>query len=309
MFSSFLVSALAFNCAFSHPVQENNYVLHEQLGSVHPRWSTKMTLPRSLNPQLQMRIALTQQNLQHSEDFLMSVSDPISPLFAQHWTPEKITSTFAPSEESIEYVTKWLIYSGVDAEQIARSRDGGWLHFPIGVNEAEGLLRAKYHVYSDEVTGEKQLACESYSIPESVKEHIDFIMPTVHLIPRPSKSARSLNKRKSHDLSLQPIKTSTLALSDQRMKPKDLSICDSFTTPDCLRALYNMPEGKTANPKNTYGILELSPETYSQPGLDVFFRNFTPGLVGRPPRLESVDGGAILPPGPPPITSSVSVLF
>lgn len=83
-------------------------------------------------------------------------------------------------------------------------------------------------------------------------------------------------------------------------------MCDSLSTPDCLRALYKTPNGRTANPKNIYGILELSPETYSQPGLDVFFRNFTPGLVGRPPKFESIDGGAKLPPGPPPITSSVS---
>ncbi|KAH9213779.1 peptidase S8/S53 domain-containing protein [Leptodontidium sp. 2 PMI_412] len=302
MLASTLLLGLSCSRAFGLPVSEDNYVVHEQLGALHPRWEVKGILPGGIDPKVQMRIAITQQNLHRGEEFLMEVSDPTSPLFGQHWSKDRIAEVFSPSEESTEAVKSWLVASGIDADQITPSRDGGWLTFHIGLSDAEVLLQAKYHVYTDSETGDSQLACDSYGVPQSVRSHIDFITPTVHLTTRKSKKARDLTK--SHDLSLHPVKTSSLATSDLRIKDKDLTVCDKLTTPDCLRALYNMPEGKTANPKNTYGILELSPETYSQNGLDVFFKNFTKGLVGRPPKLESIDGGSRPPRGPPSISSS-----
>ncbi|KAL2062257.1 hypothetical protein VTL71DRAFT_6523 [Oculimacula yallundae] len=301
MLSSRLLLALCITGAFCFPLLEDNYVVHEKLGVLQPRWAVNGILPRDDNS-IQMRIAITQQNLHRAEELLMEVSDPTSPLFGQHWSKDRISEVFSPSEASTEAVKSWLIASGIDADQITRSRDGGWLKFPIELSHAEKLLKAKYQIYTDSQTGDHQLACESYSIPQSVRAHIDFIMPTVHLTPRKSKHARSVAS--SHDLSLEPVKTSDLGVSDDRIKNKDLTVCDSLTTPDCLRALYKMPEGKTANPKNTYGILELSPETYNQDGLNVFFKNFTRPLVGRPPKLESIDGGSRPPPGPPSISSS-----
>lgn len=297
--SSILLSALAVSRSCGLPLSENEYVVHEHLGALHPRWQVNSVIARDMNPQIEMRIAITQQNVHRGEEFLMEVSDPASSLFGQHWSKEQIAKTFSPSEASIEAVKSWLVASGIDKDQIVPSRDGGWLIFPIGLSSAEDLLQAKYRVYTDSQTGDSQLACDSYSVPQSIRSHIDFITPTVHLMTRKSKQARSFPK--SHDMSLQPVKTSNLATSDSRLKGKDLTVCDTLTTPDCLRALYKMPEGKTANPKNTYGILELSPETYSQTGLDVFFRNFTKELVGRPPSLESIDGGSRPPPGPPSI--------
>lgn len=298
MLYALVVAILACTHALAFPAPDN-YVVHEVLGARHPRWEARTVLRRDSSSQFKMRIALTQQNLHHGEKFLMEVSDPNSNLFSQHWSTDKITRTFSPSQASKGVVRAWLIDFGIKPEAIITSRDGGWLNFFIGVEDAEKLLRAKYHIFTDNETGESQLACESYSLPQSIREHIDIIMPTVHLSTKPRK--RSLLK--SHDLSIQPVKTSNVGVADQRIK--DLSKCDTLSTPDCIRALYHIPNGVTANPKNTYGILELSPETYSQPGLDVFFKNFTPALVGKPPKLESVDGGAILPPGPPPITSSV----
>ncbi|KAK0105290.1 hypothetical protein ONS95_004326 [Cadophora gregata] len=300
--SSIILSALAFSRAFSLPISEDEHVVHEQLGVPHSRWQVNSMLPRDLNPRIQMRIAITQQNLHRGEEFLMEVSDPASPFFAQHWSKEKIADVFSPSRESTEAVKNWLVTFGIDVNQITPSKDGGWLTFPIGLSDAEDLLRAKYHVYTDSQTGDSQLACDSYSVPKSIRSHIDFITPTVHLTTRKSKQVRSLPK--SHDFRLNPVKTSNLATTDRRLKGKDLTVCDTLTTPDCLRALYKIPAGKTANPKNTYGILELSPETYSQDGLNVFFKNFTKELVGRPPALESIDGGSRPPPGPPAISSS-----
>lgn len=47
----------------------------------------------------------------------------------------------------------------------------------------------------------------------------------------------------------------------------------------------------TANPKNSYGIVEYTPQAYVPSDLDLFFRNFSPRAVGDRPILDSIDGG------------------
>lgn len=63
--------------------------------------------------------------------------------------------------------------------------------------------------------------------------------------------------------------------------------------PICLRALYEFPSLKSANPKNSYGIVEYTPQAYVPSDLDLFFRNFSRKQVGERPILDSIDGGVV----------------
>ena len=72
---------------------------------------------------------------------------------------------------------------------------------------------------------------------------------------------------------------------------KQLQNCDTQITPWCLRALYKFPPGFTANPKNSYGIVEYTPQAYVPSDLDLFFRNFSTQQVGQRPIFDSIDGG------------------
>jgi tripeptidyl-peptidase I len=53
-----------------------------------------------------------------------------------------------------------------------------------------------------------------------------------------------------------------------------------------------------ATKRNSYGIVEYTPQSYIPSDLDVFAKNFTPGAVGYRPKLDSIDGGEIIT-GPP----------
>jgi tripeptidyl-peptidase-1 len=66
-----------------------------------------------------------------------------------------------------------------------------------------------------------------------------------------------------------------------------------YITPDCLRALYQFPVNHKANPKNSYGIVEYTPQAYVPGDLDLFFRNFSKPQVGDRPILDSIDGGMV----------------
>ena len=70
-----------------------------------------------------------------------------------------------------------------------------------------------------------------------------------------------------------------------------LKTCDTAITPDCLRALYGIPVPTTANPANSFGIVEYTPQIYIQEDLDLFFSNYSKNQKQRSPILNSINGG------------------
>jgi tripeptidyl-peptidase-1 len=70
--------------------------------------------------------------------------------------------------------------SGIESERIILSKGRNWFKVNVTVEEAESLLKTQYHVYTNVQTGKDHLACDEYSVPIHIKEHIDFIIPTIH---------------------------------------------------------------------------------------------------------------------------------
>ena len=99
-------------------------------------------------------------------------------------------------------------------------------------------------------------ACNSYSVPEHIREHIDLIVPTVNfdakLAPR-----TNLNSHQKRATRSQPGSPLSLAKTNGKKADHDpgtLANCDQQITPDCLRALYNFHYTPVATDKNSYGI-------------------------------------------------------
>jgi tripeptidyl-peptidase-1 len=88
---TFVVTSLV---AFTSAFPSSSYVVHEKRDhSVHEKWirtedkiSSDVIIPLS--------ISLTQQNLDKGYDFLMDVSDPVSPNYGKHWSLEKVVFKF-----------------------------------------------------------------------------------------------------------------------------------------------------------------------------------------------------------------------
>jgi len=72
-----------------------------------------------------------------------------------------------------------------------------------------------------------------------------------------------------------------------------LDTCDKMITLDCLRALYSINYTAVATNKNSYGIAEFTPQAYLATDLDLFFRNFSPSLVGVRPATVLIDGAVV----------------
>ncbi|KAG6829789.1 hypothetical protein H0H92_003444 [Tricholoma furcatifolium] len=283
-----IVYCLAFSLAAPSP-RDVTHVVHEKRAAEPIDWKIVRRLEN--NRVLPMRFGLTQQNLDRIDDMLMDVSHPDSPAYGQHWSPSKVLETFAPSGDTISAVANWLTGAGISRERLRLSLSKGWIDLNATVAEVESLLNAEYHVYSHAETGEEQIGCASYSVPAHVQPHVDIIKPTVHFNHRPV--AKRRNKRGMNLGAPSSSRGPKFSNKHVLSTAPSLANCDEMITLDCLRALYAVDYTPVATKKNSYGIVEFTPQAFLQGDLDLFFRNFSPSLVGVSPKIVLIDGAIV----------------
>lgn len=153
----------------------SEYVVHEKRavpGNFDQRLEPHVRLP--------MRIGLKPSKTarESAETWLMDVSHPNSEKYGQHWSQEEVIAAFAPSEDTVDVVTQWLVGSGgIDRERIAYTDNKAWLAFDATAEEAEQLLMTEYFEIDD---GERRtVGCDQYHLPSHLADHVDYITPGV----------------------------------------------------------------------------------------------------------------------------------
>jgi tripeptidyl-peptidase-1 len=127
-----------------------------------------------------------------------------------------------------------------------------WIKFDATVEEAESLLQTEYGIYTHATTGKDHLACESYSLPAHIREHVDFITPTVHFdaTVKLEKKRRDLEGRSLKVKPVTQIKENPNPIAELAVPQPQITFsfanCFTYITPDCLRALYNFTNGTLA---------------------------------------------------------------
>ena len=279
----FLLPAFAAFIAATSAFPTYNHVVHEKRDHLPAKWAKKAKMDsRAVLP---VRVGLKQRNLERAHEYLDEVSNPASSKYGKHWSVEETTKTFAPSDESSKAVLQWLSEHG-----FVNIRTSGALHtleFEASVAEIERLLKTEYHVYEHSESGKGHVACEEYSVPAHITEHINVITPTLHFDVKPHMKKRDVPNHV-------PNEESDAASTPTSNGSNDMQSCVDQITPDCLRALYNIPQATSKpSPDNSFGIVEYSPNTYIEADLDAFFGNFTPAAVGQRPIFKSVNSGSI----------------
>ncbi|KAJ7716256.1 subtilisin-like protein [Mycena maculata] len=247
---------------------------------------------------LPLRFGLTQPNTDMNtlEALLNDVSHPESPNYGMHWTPARVAEHFAPSDEAIHAVTSWIADNGLAKERVRVSKTKGWVMLNASVAETEALLNTEYHVFVHESSGKEHVACDEYNLPAHIIPHVAVVTPSIDFNAILTK--RSSGTTSTHITigqpgagTVSPKLTTTISTI-----LTELEDCDKQITPACLRALYGFVYTPLAAKKNSYGIVEYTPQAYRPADLDMFAKNFSsigPSLVGSRPVLKSIDGGVV----------------
>ncbi|KAE9374533.1 aorsin [Stipitochalara longipes BDJ] len=265
------------------------HVVHEKRDlASSTQWVKREKLAPTTN--FPLRIGLTQSNLHRGHD-----SHPDSENYGKHWTSDEVIEAFAPEQKTINAVTEWLAATGIGPEQVSLTQNKAWLAFNVTVEEAENLLHTEYHLYEHISLGHTTLACEIYHVPKHIQKHIDYITPGIKLFAL-EKRGRNLKR----GLAKADYSLTATAEGFPATAAGELSTCDEYITPACIRALYEVPEVPdyaTTGPRadNSMGIFEEA-DFFSPDDLDLFFANFTPRIPnGTQPTPAFIDGAEMPP--------------
>jgi len=300
--ASLLLASLA-SSALALSVPSTKHIVHEKRDAPLKKWVKREPVSREAT--LPMRIGLTQSNIYNGKgaSLLDEVSHPESSRYGQYYTADEVIDLFAPAQEAVDAFQSWLQDAGIAAHRISQSANKQWIQFDAKTHEAEELLRTKYFHFEHEPTGNMHVACDEYHLPEHLTQHVDYVTPGLKLLGGGKASnGRTLNGRKG-ELEKRGFRTGAnqnftgivpklidLPLSALN-NSNDLSKCDTYVTPPCIMAMYNITRGTKAAKGNELGIFEEG-DFYAPEDLALFFLTFAPYIpVYTAPKLEGVDGG------------------
>lgn len=167
-------------------------------------------------------IALTMQNVDQLESKLLDLSSPDSKNYGQWMSQKDVTTAFLPSKEAVSSVTKWLKSKGVKHYNV----NDGFIDFALDVKGANALLDSDYQYYTKE--GQTKLRTLSYSIPDDVAEHVQFVDPSTNF---------------GGTLAFAPVTHPSRTLTERKNKPTKSTVdasCQTSITPSCLKQMYNI---------------------------------------------------------------------
>ncbi|KAJ6789505.1 hypothetical protein PWT90_07165 [Aphanocladium album] len=232
-----------------------------------------------------VRIALKQRNLDKGMSYLMAVSDPSSRQYGEHWTADQVKQMFSPAEESTASVKRWLADAGIPSNAVRAPTGSGWVDFHATVEQLEKMLKTRYSTYEDPQTGTQLVGTEEYKLPNTVAQHVDFVVPSTVMGKLPGKRSGSA-PQKSHivPFPVQPVVPSQISKTGS-------ANCDKVITPECIKALYSIPDAPASpNPDNRLGIFESQGEMHLQSDLDQFYSNYAPNIpAGTGPKEDFID--------------------
>ena len=302
LLSTTLVAAAIAVSAEALAVPNAPHALHEKRDTPTRNWMKRGAVARELK--MPMRIGMKQSNLHRADALLAEISDPASSKYGQHYSADEIVELFAPAHDTVSAIRTWLENSGIAPHRISQSVNKQWLQFDADVDEAEKLFKTKYYNYQHGPTGRSSIACDEYHVPAHIQEHFDYVSPGLRLMAGGKATTEALEKRPSeHEKRgfrtsgqskfsgpiLGPIlSNSTLATI---LGDLELSNCDSYVTPACIAAMYNITQADKASPSNALGIFEEG-DFYAAEDLIEFFTLFAQNIpILTAPKLEGVDGG------------------
>ncbi|SAM86247.1 related to Tripeptidyl-peptidase I precursor [Ustilago bromivora] len=138
-----------------------------------------------------LRFALRQSAISGLQAKLHETSNPDSALYGRHLSAEQVSSYLQPEKRTVEEVELWLRDAGVEVDEnlAKRSFSGDTFTVHVPVWKARELLNADLGVYEHKRSGTLAVRAETYSVPRSVSEHLDYVGPlTLFTDPKPHSS-------------------------------------------------------------------------------------------------------------------------
>ncbi|KAH9032915.1 family S53 protease [Lactarius pseudohatsudake] len=252
--------------------------LHERRDGIPEGFTSKGPAPG--NAALRLRIALVQNDIEGLQTKLMDIGTPSSPQYGQWLSKEEVGTFVTPKHETVTAVKEWLSANGLRATVF--SPYGDWIYFDTTVSRANELFDAEFSTFVHDRRGKSAIRTLAYSIPASLKDHLELVHPTI-TFPSPNDIGPRIFSP--------PAKT--VPSGDLISADEIPSNCISMSmNPSCLQQLYGTPKERASQLSNKLAVAGFLEQFANEGDLREFLRIFRPDL---PPRttftLQTIDGG------------------
>ena len=168
------------------------------------------------------------------------------------------------------------------------------MQFDATAEELESLILAEFYHYQHTASGNSNIGCDEYHVPQHVRKHVDYITPGLKLLTpssRKTKAQPSLERRTfgvtggNVSNATDPLKSilpplkAKLPVDIKTLLSEPLEqACQQAILPGCVSALYNITNATKAAKGNELGIFEDLNDVYSQTDLDDFFASLATNI-------------------------------
>lgn len=139
-----------------------------------------------------------QSNLASLERELVEISDPTHPRFGRTLTAHQLDQLVAPSRDAVTTIMNWLVSQDIPTSSFQSTPTGDIIRVTTTIGVASKLLQAEYYVYRAEETAITITRTLSYTVPEPVAEHLDFLGPTIRF-PNANRIKKSASLRRLYN--------------------------------------------------------------------------------------------------------------
>ncbi|KAI0029777.1 family S53 protease [Vararia minispora EC-137] len=272
------VFVFALSIVSATPLAERSMLVHERRDNI-PSGFVKVG-PAPESRVLNLRLGLVQGDMAGLEKRLMSVSSPSSPEFRQWLSKEEVEAFVAPKPETVSAINAFLSENGITSK--AMTPTGDMLSISVTVAQANSLFNTQFDTFQHTESGTESVRTLEYSIPTSLKNHLEFVHPTTTF---------------PQTLQRQPIASIPLPknvpTSNSTIGPNAApNSCASVFTPACLQALYGIPTAPATQSSNTLGVSGFIDQFANEADLQLFLLNLRPDIPDTTTfSLQTLDGG------------------
>ncbi|KAJ7503167.1 tripeptidyl peptidase A [Mycena galericulata] len=241
-------------------------LVKHSLPDVPTGWVEVLDAPLAPSQGLNLRFGLAQDRFPHLESLLLNISNPNHPNYGKHLSKEQVNALSTPSNDTLEIVEGWLLAHKASSVKWSPSKDS--VSAVVPVSSAESMLSTRFGIFEHVKSGRRVVRTLSYSLPESLAPHIDFIHPTTAFLDPLRHGMREIG--------------SNLKRSDPvGLNQSNFISCFSIVDPPCVRKLYNVgnytPDASLPNHIGVAGYLDIWARADS---LTLYLNDYVPESIG-----------------------------
>ncbi|KAJ6452383.1 tripeptidyl peptidase A [Mycena vitilis] len=259
-------------------------LVKHSLADIPSGWAELRDAQLSPGHGLNLRFGLVQPGFSQLESLLRDVSDPSHLSYGKHLSKDQVHALSRPSNTTIELVGDWLEANHASSVKWSASQDS--VTAVVSVSSAESMLSTRFGVFEHVKSGKHVVRTLSYSLPEGLLPHLDFVHPTTAFF---DPLRHGLGKFASGE------DTATLSSHLEKrpvaLNQSDFTSCVSVVDPPCIRRLYNIGN-YTADPStgnNRIGVAGYINIWARPDSFKLYLNDYIPESIGSNYTLDIVN--------------------